>query len=65
MYTTQKQVRQAFRVENPELDYRKITDYSGHGKMFKTDTRCAFSNWLDSVAREGLVSNSLAQRVTL
>jgi hypothetical protein len=64
-YTNQKQIRQSFREQYPDLDYRKITRYSGKGKMFKTDTRCAFAEFVDYLERAGLISEALAQRVTL
>lgn len=64
-YTSQKQIRQAFRQQYPDLDYRKITRYSGKGKMFKTDTRCAFAEFVDHLERSGEISEALADRVTL
>lgn len=64
-YTTQAQVRKAFREQHPHLNFRKITHYSGNGKMFVTDTRCAFVDWIDFLSRNGQISQELAQRVTL
>lgn len=65
-FTTQSEARDAFWqfVEdfNVPASKRKIRDYSGHGKMHNTDTRTAF---VDSLARDGQISESLAQRVTL
>ena len=65
MITTQKELRRLFRQEHPNLDYRKITNYSGNGKMFKTDTRVAFTDWLDYMSKSGQISQALAERATL
>lgn len=64
-YTTQKEVRRAFWESHPEADRRKITDYSGRGKMYKTDTRVAFGDYLDGLRRDNQISESLANRATL
>lgn len=63
--TTQKQVRAAFWEEYPSLSRKKIRDYSGKGKMYCTDTRCAFVDYVDYLHRERIISDSLANRVTL
>lgn len=65
MYTTQAQIRKSFWQTFPEADRKKITDYSGKGKMYKTDTRVLFADYLDSLHRDGQISNALAQRATL
>jgi len=68
MLTTQKQVRAAFWMQHagvPGITPRKIRDYSGNGRMHNTDTRCAFVDYVDMLARSGEISESLAQRVTL
>ena len=67
-YTTQREVRRAFWIEHasvPGITRRKITNYSGNGKMHNTDTRCAFADFIDYLSRKGQISESLAQRVTL
>lgn len=64
-YTTQTQVRAAFWEVHPEATRRKITNYSGTGKMHCTDTRCAFVDYVDALCRNGDISDDLAQRVTL
>ena len=63
--TTQRELRRLFWLEYPHLSRRKITNYSGNGKMHVTDTRCAWCDWLDYVSRDGLISESLAGRATL
>ena len=68
MLTTQKQVRAAFWMQHAGMagiTPRKIRDYSGNGRMHNTDTRCAFVDYIDYLARSGEISESLAQRVTL
>lgn len=72
MFTTQKQVRAAFwecarNGDFAPLDVtpRKIRNYSGNGTMHNTDTRCTFNDWVDALSKNGEISQSLAQRVTL
>lgn len=65
MLTTQKEIRAAFWEAHPNASRRKIPAYSGKGWMYCTDTRVAFCDYLDSLARNGEVSEALAQRATL
>lgn len=66
MYTNQKQVRAAFwEAGYPNVSKRKIRDYSGKGTMHDTDTRCAFVDFVDMLCRNGEISETLAERVTL
>lgn len=68
MLTTQRQVRKAFWESHnglPGITPRKITNYSGNGKMHNTDTRCAFVDFVDALSKDGEISQELAQRVTL
>jgi hypothetical protein len=62
---TSREVRRAFWRDHPHLSRRKITDYSGTGKMYTTDTRCAFVDYVDALSKSGLVSEAVANRVTL
>jgi len=64
-FTTQRQLRRAIRREFPQLNFRRITDYSGKGKMHVTDTRCAWCDWIDALSKGGEISQELAQRATL
>lgn len=67
-YTTQKQIRGDFwqAYESAEgISKRRIRDYSGTGLMHNTDTRCAFVDFVDMLARDGYISEALANRVTL
>jgi hypothetical protein len=70
--TTQRQIRAAFwdaarRGQFGRLNVtpKRITNYSGNGKMHNTDTRCAFVDFVDSLSKNGSISSELANRVTL
>jgi hypothetical protein len=68
MLTTQRQVRRAFWSDHegfPHISRRRIRNYSGNGLMHNTDTRCAFADYVDWLARQGMIDEKLAQRVTL
>jgi hypothetical protein len=65
IYTTQRQVRRAFWEAHPNLPKRKIKNYSGNGTMHVTDTRCAFTDFIDMLSKNDNISQELAQRVTL
>jgi hypothetical protein len=72
MYTTQKQVRDAFWDAADEGQFRglsvtrkRIPNYSGNGTMHNTDTRCAFADFVDGLSKDGQLSEGLADRVTL
>lgn len=64
-YTTQREVRAAFWEAHPKAERKKIPNYAGNGTMHVTDTRCAFSDYVDSLSRNGNISQALAERVTL
>lgn len=64
-YTTQRAVRRAFWEAHPSLPRRRITNYSGNGKMHCTDTRVAFTYFIDSLSKDGQIDEELARRVTL
>lgn len=61
----QKELRRLFWETFPDLDRKKITDYSGRGTMYRTDTRCAWVDWIDSLSRDNQISQRLAQTATL
>lgn len=65
MITTQKELRRVFRKHHPDLDFRKIKNYSGNGTIYKTDTRCAWVDFVDSMSRDGQITQELAERATL
>lgn len=72
MLTTQKQVRHAFwqawregQFKGWHVTPRRITDHSGNGKMYNTDTRCAFCDFVDSLNKDGQLAEGLVDRVTL
>jgi hypothetical protein len=57
--TNQKQLRREFWAMFPELSGKK---YNGD---YCTDTRCTFVDWIDSLSKDGVISQSLASRATL
>ena len=68
MITNQKDLRRAFwqaHEDNPNVTRRRITNYSGNGKMHNTDTRCAWCDWIDAMSKDGTISQELASRATL
>lgn len=64
-YTNQREIRRAFWAAHPRLSRRQIRNYSGQGLMYPTDTRCAFCDFLEMLARNGEISQALADRATL
>ena len=62
---TAQQFRAAFWRDNPQIDRKKIKNHSGNGTMYKTDTRVAFSDYVDAASRGGRITQQLAQRITL
>lgn len=58
-YTTQRELRAAFWAA-----HRALARQAGCGHQ-PTDTRVAFVDWIDSLARDGQISQALAQRATL
>jgi len=69
-YTNQKQIRAAFWEAFPDLPRRRHR-YSWNPSdktaelVFPVDTRCAFVDYVDSLNRAGVISDSLANRATL
>ena len=65
MMTTQKQIRAAFWAAHPAWMRAKIRDHAGTGRMYITDTRCAFVDFVDYLQTSGQISEALANRATL
>ena len=70
MMTTQKQIRAAFWTAHPTADRRRYParDWTREDKTSRdycTDTRCAFVDFVDHLARSGEITETLAQRATL
>lgn len=63
--TSQRQLRREFWATFPNLPRKRIKNYAGTGLMYRTDTRCAFVDWLDALQKGGDISQALAQRATL
>lgn len=59
------EVREEFWREHSYLDRTRITNYAGTGKMYKTDTRVAFCDFVDYLSKSGAISSELADTVTL
>jgi hypothetical protein len=57
--TSQKQIRAKFWSAYPDLPRRRV------GADYPTDTRVAFVDFIDCLARNGDISDKLAQRATL
>lgn len=70
MMTNQAQIRAAFWEAHPNLPRRRYR-YSWNPRdktaelVFPIDTRCAFSDFLDYLERDGQITEALANRATL
>lgn len=68
--TNQKQIRAAFWEAFPDLPRRRYR-YSWNPRdktaelVYPIDTRCAFVDYLDQLQRDGVISESLANRAKL
>ena len=58
MFKTQKEIRAAFYASNPNAEHRAQNDQPA-------DIRTDFVDFVDYLHRAGLISDSLAARVTL
>ena len=67
MYTTQKQVRASFWASHPDFDFqaRQAGIRSKRQNEHCTTVRCAFVDYVDFLYTNGMISQALAQRVTL
>ena len=63
--TTNSALCAQFRREYRHLNFTPIRDHSGAGWMYKTDTRCAFVDFVDAMHRNGQISDRLAQSAHL
>jgi hypothetical protein len=64
--TNQKQLRAEFWRTHPTASRKKVADYAGkRAAMYTCDTRCAWISYIDRCARDGTISDALAQRATL
>ncbi len=65
--TTQKQVRDAFWDAHPSFDHQaREAGIRSKGQNAQCATvRCAFVDFVDYLARDGQISEALADRVTL
>ena len=58
--TNQRDLRRAFREAHPQLDFKRYRDGA-----YPVDTRMTWVDWIDMLARDGTISEALAQRATL
>jgi hypothetical protein len=70
MMTNQAQIRAAFWQAFPELPRRRYRySWNRNDKtaelVYPIDTRCAFVDFVDSLQRNGQISEALADRATL
>lgn len=63
--TTQAEVRRAFWQGAPAEMRKRVPSYDGKGRMYNATTRSEFVEFVDMLARDGHISEALAQRVTL
>ena len=68
--TTQKEIRAAFWAAHPTADRRRYParDWTREDKSTRdycTDTRCAYVDFVDYLARSGQITETLAARATL
>ena len=67
MLTTQKQVREEFWAAHPNFDHQaRFAGVRNKPQNAQCATvRCAFIDFVDYLHREGLISDALADKVTL
>lgn len=66
MIKTQKELRRQFWESFPNLSRQTLPGFNpADGLMFTCDTRCAWVDWIDGLARSGEISAPLADRATL
>jgi hypothetical protein len=58
--TNQRDLRKAFWEDRPDVSRKR-----GRDGDYLTDTRVAFVDYIEHMARDGLISQQLAQRVML
>lgn len=63
--TTQRELRKIFWQQHPHLSRKKITNYSGNGTMYRTDTRVTWCDWIDGLSKANVISRPLAERAAL
>lgn len=60
-----REIIRKFKDEHSSLNFKKITDHQGDGKMYATDVRVAFNDYLDSLYRYGLITEKQVNNITL
>ena len=64
-YTTQAEVRMSFWENIKGLNRSKELKFKRQNGDFRTDTRCAFVDYIDALERDGRISEKLAFKATL
>ena len=57
------EIRNAFWEANPQ--FKKYRRSRKRQNDYHTEIRCSFVDWLDSVNKDGLISDELANKATL
>jgi hypothetical protein len=65
IFKSNRSLVSAFKAQHTHLSFKKLTDYSGVGKMYCTDTRVAFYDWIDYLVSNGDISDRLANSCNL
>lgn len=60
---TQKEIRQAFWNEFPEFKHEFRTRKTQND--YSCDIRCTFVDWIDNIHKDGIISDGMAQKITL
>lgn len=63
MITNQVELRRQFWADHPDLDRTKIK--MGDERIYKTDTRVAWVDYVDHMQKSGQIPEKLAQRAVL
>jgi len=64
--TTQRDLRRQFWLAHPDARRPKVVVFGNdEPPTYCTDTRVAFCEWVDKLARGGVISKALADRATL
>ena len=65
-YTDEDAIRDAFWAMHPQWrEEDRIPNHAGTGLMYPTDVRVAFSEFIDALSKDGMISKNLADWTTL
>lgn len=63
--TTQRELRRQFWQAFPNLSRHKLGGHFGPDATYCCETRTAWCDWIDALAKSGEISEALADRATL